>query len=364
NSNLMLATDEVIKILKGAGLDHVLTSLNSYSPGVNDYIVNHKGAHEKVVRGIEFAVKNGLRVSVNMIVSQWNKTHVYETGRLAHRLGCQKIFGTRVVPPSRKVNSNGSNFDMSEKDYISILDQLLEVKHDTGIMIGTLVSYPLCMLGDLEKYSDFVGRGCPAQSGHLMSINANGQTHACVHQAEGYGNIFEIGIYKAYENMRKWHNQSYRYSGCEKCCYIDICKTGCRMSSHARYGVYDKKDDLRKEKGHFLKPYKIVYDPIIYEKMRLGARFLVPGRLRFRQENSFYLVNIRWANSIIVPSKTAEFLMQYKQSGKDFTLLDFGKDNEEFLAKLFFRDAVESKDINYSDFRHMAGLGVDSLLLK
>jgi len=361
NSNLMLATEQKIKILKDAGLDHILTSLNSYNPDVNDYIVHCKGAFKKILKGIDIAVKSGIRVSVNMIISQWNKTHVYETGMLVHKLGCQKIFGTRVVPPSKANILVGSNFDATGNDYISVLEQLLKVKQDTGIMIGTLVGYPLCMLRDLEKYVDFVGRGCPAQSGHLMSINTNGQTHACVHQAEGYGNIFEIGIYRAYENMRVWHDESYRYGSCKGCCYIDICKTGCRMNSYAHYDAYDKKDNLMKDKNNFLKPYKIIHDPLIYEKIRLGARFYVPGRLRFRKESDFYLVNIRWANSIIVPTKIAEFLMQYQKTGKEFTLFDFGNQEEELLAKLFFKDAIESKDIKYNDFRNMAGLGIDSI---
>ena len=36
-----------------------------------------------------------------------------------------------------------------------IVNQAIQAKKDFGIMIGTLVSYPLCF-GDLEKYADFV----------------------------------------------------------------------------------------------------------------------------------------------------------------------------------------------------------------
>ena len=58
------------------------------------------------------------------------------------------------------------------------LDQAIKAKNDFGIMIGSLVSYPLCFLQDLEKYKDFVGR-MPGQSGHIGSINADGNVHAC-----------------------------------------------------------------------------------------------------------------------------------------------------------------------------------------
>ena len=40
NSNLMLVTPEKIRRLRGVGLEHVLTSLNSYDSETNDYICN------------------------------------------------------------------------------------------------------------------------------------------------------------------------------------------------------------------------------------------------------------------------------------------------------------------------------------
>ena len=44
NSNLMLATSENVRRLKAVGLDHVLTSLNSSLPEVNDYMAHRKGS--------------------------------------------------------------------------------------------------------------------------------------------------------------------------------------------------------------------------------------------------------------------------------------------------------------------------------
>ena len=33
------------------------------------------------------------------------------------------------------------------------------------------------MIGDLEKYQDFVGRGCPMVNKYEFNINSNGETH-------------------------------------------------------------------------------------------------------------------------------------------------------------------------------------------
>jgi len=364
NSNLTLATDDKIKQLKDIGLDHILTSLNSHDPDTNDYMVNKKGAFKKIIKGIETSVRHGIRISVNMIVSRRNKDHVYATGKLAHELGCQKIFGTRVVPTVDLKNVDQTEFKLTREHALHTLEQLVRVKEETGIMIGTLVSYPLCLLGNLQKYVDFVGRGCTGQSGHLMSINASGDTHACVHEEESYGNIFEISIYKAYKNMRTWHNKSYRYKGCEGCDYIEICRTGCRMSAHAYVGKYDGKDPLMVGKDNFVKPYKIVYDQSVYQKIDDGAKFTVPKRLRFRKENGFYLVNIRWANVITVTNDAAEFLMRHRDSGREFDISDFGRDKRETLARLFFKDAIASSQVTYNDLRSKVGFSVDPSDLK
>jgi len=359
NSNLAIATEEKIKRLIDAGVDHILTSLNSFDPKINDYIVNKRGTFERIIRGIELSVKSGIRISVNMIVSQVNKEHVYETGKLAYELGCQKIFGTRVIPSVNVEDVSQSDYKLEKEDVINILEQLVRIKEDTGIMIGTLVSYPLCLLKDLERYVDFVGRGCPGQSGHFMNINASGETHACVHEKVGHGNVFKIGLRKAYQNMNSWRDGSYMYEGCTGCDYIDICKTGCRMSSHAYSGKYNKKDNLMVNKDNFVKPYKIVYDESIYERIDNGLKFFVPKRLRFRKEFGFYLINIRWANTISSSNDVAEFLIRHRDSGEEFDLSSFGKEKREILAKLYFKDVVESRYIKYSDTKSKLGLSAD-----
>ena len=111
-----------------------------------------------------------------------------------------------MVPPTYSHGKVDEQDVPSPEQTRIALDQAIKAKKDFGIMIGTLVSYPLCFLGDLEKYSDFVGRGCPGQSGHIMSINATGESHSCTHEANSYGNIFDRPISEIYqqESMKKW----------------------------------------------------------------------------------------------------------------------------------------------------------------
>jgi radical SAM protein with 4Fe4S-binding SPASM domain len=260
---------------------------------------------------------------------------------LLSQLGAQKLFFTRSVPPVYQSEPD-ADLDVGPEEMKDALDAALQAKADFGIQVGSLVSYPLCFLGDLEKYADFVGRGCPSQSGHRMSINATGDIHACVHEDEDYGNVFESPLVEIYQTrMRKWHDQSFYYEGCRSCEYMEVCESGCSMMALGHYGSHKEKDPLfvgpQGITGHF----KVANNAEIYNAMDSGMAFSVPKRLRFRKENGFYLLSIRWANVITIPTAIAELLISHQHSGEAFTLEDMGEKYRDFLAGLFFKDAVE-----------------------
>ncbi|MDP6054541.1 MAG: radical SAM protein, partial [Candidatus Latescibacteria bacterium] len=296
NSNLMLTTEDKIERLAAAGLDHILTSLPSGDPATCDHIMNQVGAFEKVVKGIEETVAGGIRVSANMVLMRSNLGQVYQTAELLSQLGVQKLFFTRSVPPVSQSEPD-TELDVGPEEMKGALDAALQAKADFGIQVGSLVSYPLCFLGDLEKYADFVGRGCPSQSGHRMSINATGDIHACVHEDESYGNVFESPLAEIYQTrMRKWHDQRFYYEGCRGCEYIEICESGCSMMALGHYGSHKEKDPLFVGPQGIIKHFKVAGNTDILDAMESGMAFSVPKRLRFRKEDGFYLLSIRWAN--------------------------------------------------------------------
>ena len=50
--------------------------------------------------------------------------------------------------------------------------------------------------------------------------------------------------------------------------------------------------------------------------------------------------------------------MQYQETGKNFNAFDFGVDQKELLANLFFKDVLES-ETQYDDAKQLAGLGAN-----
>ena len=356
NSTLSLATPDRIKRLRQAGADHILASWYDIDPDATDEITATKGSYQKVIDGIKCAVENGIRVSVNTICTNNNLDSIYNSGKIVHELGATQFIAHRVVPPAYDRNDKKQhriNQDIS----IQGLDELLRLKEDTGIQVGTLISYPLCLLGDLEKYRDFIGRGCPTQSGHRFNINSTGDTHGCVMEDKDYGDVFEVGLLEAFKRTSEWRDKSYYYEGCKGCDYLEVCQTGCRMDAFAATGKMDGKDPLWKGKEFIFKPYKHVEDPNTNIKIKEGLKLSVPKRVRWRQEDGFNLLNIRWGNTIEVSDDVAIFLKRYQKNRLKFTIEDFGKGREVELSNLLYKEAIVSDDISLNVKRR--GVSVD-----
>ena len=72
-----------------------------------------------------------------------------------------------------------------------------------------------------------------------------------------------------------------------------------------------------------------------------GAEFLVPDRIRFRQEPGYHTVNVRWANAFAVPSEIALFMMERQMAAEAFTKADIPTDDGYTdLVYMIYKDAV------------------------
>lgn len=362
NSNLMLATKEKMMELKKLGLDHVLTSWFSYFPTETDHITTYKGSYQKIIQGIKATVEAGIRVSANTICTQHNKGTIYKSGKFLSSLGVSQFFAHRVIPPAYDRKDVNKEHYITREQAIETLDDLLKLKNETGMNIGTLINYPLCMLGDLQKYEDFVGRGCPTQSGHRFNINSNGDTHGCVMEDKNYGNVYKVGLKKSYAKTIKWRNESYLFEGCKGCHYIDVCNSGCRMHAFSSSGRMDGQDPFMPGKEFITKPFKFKNDTKIIKEVQKGKKIFVPKTIRFRKENHFYLMNIRWANTIEISKYEGEFFVKMQKTNSKFTYKEF--DHEEpilRLSNLIAKEALKCEGVNLNIKK--TGVNIDPVKL-
>ena len=339
NSNLMLTTEERMEELASYGLPHILTSLNSHDPEVNDRMVSQEGAHAKILRGVRHAVKTGVRVSANMIVTQANKHHVYETGKLMAELGVTNMFTTRMIPSHVNAATCASiekELQLTPGEEMElILDEAIRVKEDFGVQIGSLIQYPVCFLRDPVKYRDYVGRGCSAGR-RMMAIHADGMVEACVHESVGYGNVYTDGIKKVWDNMAFWRDDSLLTEECLDCAWLKWCEGGCRVYANHLEGM----DMLAQNPAGLPTPEEA--DSRVLPLVRT-KRFVVPQRLRWREEDGFFLVSVRGAAVYDLGPTTARYLQDLQKTGDSFDVGAFpGTDLE--LCRLLELWIVETSD--------------------
>lgn len=218
------------------------------------------------------------------------------------------------------------------------------------------------MIGDLEKYQDFVGRGCPTQQGHRFNINSNGETHGCVMEDKNYGNVYEEGLKEAYSKTMAWRDESYLFEGCKGCHYIDVCQSGCRMDAYAATGKMDGQDPLMPGKEHIIKPFKFKNHSYVNNLLEKGVKIEVPSRVRFRKEDGFWLMNIRWGNTIEITNEEANFFVKHHKDKTQFTFNDFKNTGTlERLSGLICKEALVSEQIKISVRK--TGVNIDPLKL-
>jgi radical SAM protein with 4Fe4S-binding SPASM domain len=358
NSNLLIANREKLRLLKEAGLPHILTSLNSSNPETNDKIVSHKGAFEKIKNNIKLSVQSGIKISTNMIITRHNIHDIYETGRLSYELGAKKFHVTRVITPTYIKDEYNKDFTIEQEALMLILDQISRVKSDFPIGVKTLIPIPLCALKELDKYSNIIGRPCAAGK-RAMSIDCNGHAHACWHMVESFGDITKIGLKKAWDNMHKWRSGELIPDDCQFCPSLPLCGAGCRLSMQAfggnlsspdllRLGHQNIKrpytgrvgvDDMDTEFDNILKQYEASFTPELYSSIEKDAYVVAKG-IRIRDEDGFGVVSIVAGTSFFLED-TYTTMLKKLQKKDSFTLDDVGQEHKKALAYLAIKNVIQ-----------------------
>ncbi|KKL26988.1 hypothetical protein LCGC14_2389740 [marine sediment metagenome] len=232
NSNLTLATPEIARRLKEAGVQHCLTTLNGSTDETITRMTGVNGTLPKIIEGVRNMQEAGIRVTANLILNEHNKSEVVSTGILAKSMGINKFLANRTI----------FGYLVGKDDAQRMFDDLLLLQK-FGLEVQTCRMVPECLFDDLDKYKPFINRGCSAGRKHLL-LNINGDAHACVHELKSYGNIHEIGIKGVWENMGEWRDDKYVPEECKDCGRLESCNGGCRMVALACTGRMDGSDNL------------------------------------------------------------------------------------------------------------------------
>jgi len=244
NSNLYALSPDRILRLKDAGVPHILTTIHSARAEEHDRVTQTPGSFRRTLANIRLAQEHGVRVTVNTILSQNNKDEIYDIGHTLWFQGVRKYLVNRTIPSPSNANSLKEQYVVDKKTMLAAYDDLLRLKAEYGMQIGTCRTVPLCFFPDMEKYKDFWPRGCAAGKRHVI-IQPDGGVRTCVSETTVYGNIYEVGLAQCWRNMEMWRSNLFIPPECAECHLLEQCHAGCRMVALHCTGKTHGCDNLR-----------------------------------------------------------------------------------------------------------------------
>jgi pyrroloquinoline quinone biosynthesis protein E len=90
-TSAVLLTEERLRALVAAGLDHVQISFQDSEPGGGDRIGGYRGAHEKKVAAARMVRATGLPITLNMVVHRQNLHHLEAMFDMAVELDAHRV---------------------------------------------------------------------------------------------------------------------------------------------------------------------------------------------------------------------------------------------------------------------------------
>ena len=109
----------------------------------------------------------------------------------------------------------------------------------------------------------------------------------------------------------------------------------------------------------FTKHYELDGFKELEEKLDAGEKIGAPKRLKFRDEEDFVLLNIRWGNTISIPTDLGEKIKGFQSLGTLFysqistTLIVI------WLLALVLKDTLETPNYEILNYRENVGLSLN-----
>ncbi|MBT4539055.1 radical SAM protein [Candidatus Woesearchaeota archaeon] len=292
NSNITLANDEICDILMEYNVG-VLSSIISHDEDQFNKTTQNKVSFKRFVKGAQLLSNKGIYLSANMVVNKSTLDSVYDTGKFAYELGFKGFNATRISPSNNGMIQNYDSLILNNKDIVILLDQLMELKSDFGMQVGTLNALPYCAVDDINKYGSIFNRSCVAGL-TSAGVASNGDLRACQHFDITYGNIFERPLLEIWAEIPIWKKQ-YHNDTCTGCAYDFKCGGGCKENAYKINKDMAGEDNLKKDTIKNNKKTKISsFDPVnsVQLKRDLKIRDESFGSTLFKDPSAYaYLDN-------------------------------------------------------------------------
>ena len=233
NTNITLITDAIAEFIKENNIN-VFISIPSANAEVSDKITGVIGSFDRIKKGLLICKKHHLNAELNMVVTKINRPTVRKTALYLKEMGVQSFNCTRAMcPPNATDEYKSIMLDYEELN--SMIDELKQLREETGMHIGYKLEYSLCGIAD-RHLDDMLGSTKCYAGKNQLAITFNGDIKACEVDSTVYGNVSTTTLTEAHNKMSDWDNIEDKPAECQNCKSLKYCGGGCRADAENCYG--------------------------------------------------------------------------------------------------------------------------------
>ena len=345
NTNAALVNDEIVHFLHENDIS-CFVSFPSCKKDEFDYIVDKKGAYERVLNSLHILQNHNVSFSCNIVVSRKNLNSIYDTAVfLRDVFGQKSIRITRVSKPLNATSRFDDNYRLSHDDFEKYISTCAKLKAEENIAVHAATVYTPCSMKDVDGFNTFAfENGCSAGVSSYI-VSPDGNVRACARDEREYGNIITTDFKLIWKKMKEWRDGSLIPDKCKDCKAVRICKGGCRIDSLVKCNSYTDLDDYSNPNNRdFLTnpSYKMKADTKTYQ-MEMTSTVFVNSSISYVPECN--CMRLSYKSSFIYCTNTfAAFLHSVSQ----FSVADFIKkynvnfDTASFvLSTLYYKGMID-----------------------
>jgi radical SAM protein with 4Fe4S-binding SPASM domain len=227
-SRVSIVTNGIRRRDLSANLSKIFVSLHG-DRVTHERITNNRGTYEKICANIRQYVREGFRVSADVILCSENFDQMYRLIEHAAELGMTEVFINRFQSGGIGVMASDSLMPPLQM-FKQALDQLVLAKEELGIPIVFGTTIPLCV--DERLLTADLFRNCNMGT-RFASIAPNGDLRACNQALKNYGNILSTPLEELWQSpsMDDYRDLSWVTGVCRDCPLLEHCGGGCRVDN-------------------------------------------------------------------------------------------------------------------------------------
>ncbi len=240
-TNGTLVTKEVARELKNSGLRGIAISVDSLDAAYHDEFRGVKGAFNLTQTGIENALSEGLRVQINLTLTEKNQDVFEDMVDYYEKLGVHALHPFFLVPTGRGIDIEADA--LKKEAYFSMIRKVLEKQGNTSLELKPTCAPQFMAMAKEMGIDQRFTRGCLAGVSYCC-ILPKGEVHICPYLPIEVGHVRKQSfdeIWKEapiFKNLRDYG----AYEGaCGSCEHVARCG-GCRARAHYYNGNYMKEE--------------------------------------------------------------------------------------------------------------------------